>query len=106
MIVLQLPLLSHSCSSMNAASACGGLSNCFALEHIAFVALLHLCAAQSKDYLHMIHLLPPNFPLPILLLSLFLLIPALHLLKRCAITKSFTKIFHVSPPFPLFFAPR
>ena len=106
MIVLQLPLLSHSCCSSNAASARGGLSSCFALEHIAFVALLHLCTAQSKDYLHMIHLLPPNFPSPFLLLSLFLLIPALHLLKRCAITKSFTKIFHVSPPFPLFFGPR
>ena len=104
MIVLQLPLLSHSCCSLNAASARAGLGTCFALEHIAFVVLLHLCTAQSKDYLHMIHLLLPNIPLPFLLLSLFLLIPAVHLLKRYAFSKV-TKIFHVSPPFPFFWPP-
>ena len=36
MNVLQLPLLSHSCCFLNAASARGGLSTCLVLEHVAF----------------------------------------------------------------------
>ena len=34
MNALQLPLLSYSCCSSNAASARGGLSNCLVLEHV------------------------------------------------------------------------
>ena len=69
MNVLQLPLLSHSRCSSNAASARGVLSTCLVLEYVAFWVALHFRTAQFMDNPPIIYLLHQHLPLPFLLLS-------------------------------------